>query len=83
MRGASQSELVNLVHGLLQGAGTVGLAELVNGLLRKRRAQMGHLLVAWVSSGRRRSRIKSLRLPTLYLDAATYKSEPLAKCPLE
>jgi hypothetical protein len=61
MRGASQSEKVDLVHGLLQGAGMDGLAELVNGLLRKRRAQMGHLLVAWVSSGRRRSRVKSLR----------------------
>jgi hypothetical protein len=60
MRGASHSENVDLVHGLLQGAGLDGLAELVNGLLRKRRAQMGHLLVAWVSSGRRRSRIKSL-----------------------
>ena len=79
MRVASQSELVNLVHGLLQGAGMDGLAELVNVLLRKRRAEMGHLFVAWVSSGRRRSRVKSLRLSledpklkvllTLYLDA--------------
>jgi len=71
MRGSSSEEKAALVYGLLKGSRMDELVKLLAAVLRRKRAGMGQLLVAWVSSstGLKKRRLdelrKALRAPEL------------------